>query len=216
MLETLISSRIRRTLLEYILGHPADRFYLRGLAKELALPVSPLRRELKRLEHAGLLRTDQEANILFYHVNTICPMFTQLQQASQRIEAPSPATAPERVRSAEFGVRSERHSELHIPNSALGRFRIPHSTLGWWRSPLSTPALMGATAVGMALMLVMAGLFYFAMTEKRFASQLATRKASVTVVTPAAEASGTMRGSRWQIVPGSFGGFSSGASNESY
>ena len=55
MLETLISSRIRRALFEYILTHPSERFYLRGLAKSLGLSVSPLRREIKRLEHSGML-----------------------------------------------------------------------------------------------------------------------------------------------------------------
>jgi hypothetical protein len=40
----------------------------------------------------------------------------------------------------------------------------------------------------------------------------------VTVVVPpaATSASGAMRGSRYQVVPGGFGGFSSGAGNESY
>ena len=57
MLETFISSRIRRALFEYILCHAGERFYLRGVAKELSLSISPLRRELKRLEQAGMLRT---------------------------------------------------------------------------------------------------------------------------------------------------------------
>jgi len=80
VLEPLISSRIRRTLLEHILTHPDERFYLRGLARELSLAVSPVRRELKRLEQLGMLKTYEEANVRFYVVDQTCPLFVQLKQ----------------------------------------------------------------------------------------------------------------------------------------
>jgi hypothetical protein len=90
-----------------------------------------------------------------------------------------------------------------------------------WRSPLSGPALLGAAGAGVALLLIIAGLLYVSVTQQRLASQasraLATRRAEVTVVVPPVpSSSGAMRGSRWQIVPGGFGGFSSGASDDSY
>ena len=91
MLEALVAPRIRRTLFEYLLTHPADRFYLRGLAKELQLSISPLRRELKRLERAGMLRAIQEGNILFYTVNADSPAFLQLRQAGRLTESPAPS-----------------------------------------------------------------------------------------------------------------------------
>ena len=101
MLEALISSRIRRTLFEYLLAHPTDRFYLRGLAKDLSLSVSPLRRELKRLEHSGMLKAVQEGNMLFYTVDTNSPTFLELARvtltvpsafmAERATEAPSEA-----------------------------------------------------------------------------------------------------------------------------
>lgn len=81
MFEPLISSRIRRSLVDYLLTHPNDKFYLRGLAKELNLSVSPLRRELKKLQQAGLLTSFHEANILYYVVNAASPLLHQLQQA---------------------------------------------------------------------------------------------------------------------------------------
>ena len=80
---------------------------------------------------------------------------------------------------------------------------------------------MGAAVAGMVLMLIMASLFYISMTNDRLASTvrqgLTTRQADVTVITPPASSpSGVMRGNRWHLVPGGFGGFSSGANNESY
>ncbi|MBI3319782.1 MAG: hypothetical protein HYZ89_04265, partial [Candidatus Omnitrophica bacterium] len=62
MLEMLVSSKIRRTLLRHLLTHPSRRFYLSGLARELNLTISPLRRELKRFEGLGLLKSLKEAN----------------------------------------------------------------------------------------------------------------------------------------------------------
>ena len=45
--------------------------------------------------------------------------------------------------------------------------------------------------------------------------QVAVRKAEMTVIVPNAVVSGVMRGSRWQVTPGGFGGFSSGGNAES-
>lgn len=193
MLETLISSRIRRSLFEHILTHPAERFYLRGLAKELGLSISPLRRELKRLEQAGMLKAVQEGNMLFYTINTASPGFFQLQQVSRQAKAPSAAPVP-----ALDAVR-----EASVARGA--------------RRPVSAPFLVG-TAAGLTVLLIVAGLLYLGAANSRVISEtartLATRKAEVTVVVPQPSASGTMRGDRWQIVPGGFGGFSSSDANQ--
>ena len=177
MLEALVSSRIRRALLEYILAHPTDRFYLRGLAKQLGLAVSPLRRELKRLQRSGMLTATPEANLLFYKVNTTSPAFLELRQAT--VPVVSVQAEPPQV-------------------------RVQQSP---WRSPI----LAWATAVGLALMLLI--------VMSRVSHPGPASKTQVTILVPPHGAiSGTMRGGRWQVVPGGFGGFSSGSSatQESY
>ena len=204
MLETFVSSKIRRVLLEYILTHPTDRFYLRGLAKELNLTVSPLRRELKRLERSGMLIATPEANILFYTVKTASPAFLELRRVGLVAVEPGPTTAP-----------------VSAP--------VPQPSL---RGPI----LVGAATVGLALLLVVTSVSYLSTTNQRLMSQasrsLTVRKAEVTLVVPPApammmggpgqpSAPGTMKGGRWQVVPGGFGGFSSasnsaGATQESY
>ena len=216
MLEALISSRIRRTLFEYLLTHPTQYFYLRGLAKELNLTISPLRRELAKLEQSGVLVVVQEANIRFYRVNTESPVYRQLRQAFYSSPAPKPqlAVAPAPIQFA--GAPSDSVTiEPSEPPGQPAPAPAPRP-----RSPLQGPALVGAAVVGMALMLIVASLLYLTMTNDRLASTvrhaLTTQKADVTVITPPSAASGTMRGHRWQLVPGGFGGFSSGVSNESY
>ena len=243
MLETLVSSRIRRTLFEHLLLHSGDRFYLRGLAKALQLPVSPLRRELKRLEQAGMLQAVPEGNMLFYTVNTASPRFVQLQhaslpaeasaQAGETTEAPSGARpkADSRMPETEalaLGLSGSIMAEAAASRSpASGLAVMPVGLVSasprpsaLWSSPLGHPVLLGAAVVGMALMAITVSLVYVGMTNHRLASQasrvLSAKKTEVTVVVPQTSASGTMRGSRWHIVPGGFGGFSSASNSESF
>ena len=218
MFEGLVSSRIRRALLEHLLTYPRERFYLRGLAKELGLSVTPLRRELKRLEHSGMLRAFPEGNILFYTVNASSSAFLQLKQAG--------AGEPLADRSALAGPAAVAAAEAPAPAMSprvipLGVISAKSHPAGW-HAPLSVPMTVGVTVAGLILVLISAGFFYLSMTNQRLVSQasrtLATRKAEVTVVVPPSPASsGAMHGRRWRVVPGGFGGFSSGpGESESY
>lgn len=209
MLETLISSRIRRALFEHILTHPSERFYLRGLAKSLQLSVSPLRRELKRLERSGMLQAAQEGNMLFYAVNTQSPSFLQLQQASQT-KAPSPSVPASDAPASGVGLAAQ--ALLEAPRPALRR------SLASWRTPLPGGALIGAAGVGVALLVVVASLLYIRLTDRTLlsgASRALTTQTAEVIIVPQETSSGAMHGSRWRIVPGGFGGFSSSASTNS-
>ena len=205
MLETLVSSRIRRTLLEHMLAHPDERFYLRGLAKLLNLSVSPVRRELLRLEQLGLLRAYDEANVRFYIVNQTCPMFQQLKQAaalpSPSNEAPASATvampsvAPVRV--------MESPSPVATPRSATRARRA----LQPWRDALSVVATIAS------LVAIFGVIVYFGVPKssapQRAPSGARTLQLSPvvpTTVQPQSSTSGEMKSSRWRLMPGSIGG----------
>lgn len=185
-LEPLISSRIRRTLLEHLLAHPAERFYLRGLAKELNLSISPTRRELKRLEAHGLLKASQEANILFYHVDRTSPVFLQLTAA---LRSPS-ATTQEVSDTFRAGQDPVKCQTLPV------------------RRAFSWKLAMEGAALSLIVAGVLAGVAYLAYTNQRLLlvtkQAVLTPKTQVTVVESptASTASGTMRGTRWQLIPG--------------
>ena len=246
MFETFISSRIRRTLFEHLLSHQTDRFYLRGLAKELGLSISPLRRELKRLENSGMLKADQEGNMLFYTVNADSGLLLQLQHVSEpalpgvgpRMPQPQPIPRPIVVpQPAPRPIEAPSASPVECPAptpqsiqvgvvSAAGQPRPRLRQL--LHGPMSHPVLAAATGVGLALMLVVVSLAYMTMTEQRLASSPAgsikVERPQVTIVIPptasaaipTSSSSGVMRGNRWQVIPGGFGGFSAGAADESY
>ena len=196
MLESFVSSRIRRTLLEYLLSHPNERFYLRGLSKDLGLSVSPLRRELKRLEHSGMLKAVPEGNMLFYAVNTTAPAFLQLQ---------SLGTQDTRLKTQEKDIEAlipstqSRVLSLESRVSGLGS--------GQWRPRrLRLPILVGVAGVSVVILLI-----------GGVAHLVNSRQAAITIVMPPVASSGVMQGARWRVVPGGFGGgFSSDTSAESY
>ena len=160
-----------------------------------------------------MLTAVQEGNIRFYTVNTLSPTFCQLQQAGRPSTTAQSAPAEPPAHAIPVGVIAA----APLPPGDRER----QTRWEGWRRPLGTPVLVAATVTGMALVLIVTTLFYHTMTNDRLASAmrhaLTVRPGGVTVVTPApSPTTGVMRGSRWQIVPGAMGGFSSGASNETY
>jgi len=109
MMNSLVSSRIRRTLFGHIVSRPSSRFYLRGIAKELNLTISPLRRELLKLEQAGMLKTSEEGNLRFYQVDQTHPLFLRLKQvaASGLLEVEGTVSQPGPVASTPVQIPSE-------------------------------------------------------------------------------------------------------------
>ena len=200
MFETFVSSRIRRALFEHILSHPAGRFYLRGLAKELSLAVSPVRRELLRLEQLGVLKAYDEANVRFYVVDQTSPQFTQLKQVAASLTVPA-STVPASERNASLVAGSV---EPVVASTVLS-----HRNVERVRKALaprfSLPILVSALSFGLLIVGVFGLSMYWAVTPK---VQVTEREAEP----PAA--SGEMRGARWRVVPGGMGGFSSGATRE--
>jgi hypothetical protein len=79
------------------------------------------------------------------------------------------------------------------------------------------PSFLLATAVSLGVF-VIGAMAYLVLTNQRLLA-VAQRAVMPAPLQPSGPAgvSGTMRGSRWQLLPGSFGGFSSAAeSKESY
>lgn len=245
MLETLVSSKIRRALLEYILTHATTRFYLRGLAKELGVAVSPLRRELKRLEQLGVLKAYDEANIRFYVVEQASPQFAELKSVSTSM-APAPVPQPEPLVSyakAPLSVGGQIPSTMspaggltplggltppvvlsHAKVERLRRASPPRGQWGWQAltRPLSWPVLLGTVSAGLLMVMGLAGIAYLAVTNQRLlalmhqAIGIARPQVAVIESVEARPSSGEMHSSRWRLSPGTMGGFSAGASEESY
>lgn len=212
MLEPIVSSKIRRALLEHLFAHPQERVYLRGLAKQLSLSISPLRRELKRLEQLRVLRAYDEANIRFYVVDQTSPLFAQLQTwcprpAEQRLslggQTPSTPTA--------VGAEGLTPAVAQAP--------VPSRPVVAWQT------IVGAIGLSLFVAVALGGVAYLAYTNQRLLlathETISKTKPALTVsgvsVSAMPGASGQMRSARWTLVPGTMGtGFSTAAQKESY
>jgi len=69
MIEKLVNSKIRLKVLQLFLSHIDDRYYLRELERMLEESLSPLRRQLLKLEAMGILTVEEEANVKYYKLN---------------------------------------------------------------------------------------------------------------------------------------------------
>ena len=235
MFESLVSSRIRRALLEYIVTHPDGRFYLRGLAKELSLSVSPLRRELLRLEGAGVLKADREGNLRFYTVTQTHPLFVQLKQTASSGQtaavpaAESPAVAvatPEECATSE--AVAEEPSEPMVVSAPRAQWPM---ILGGTSLVILACAIAGIAGYLMMQNQQLVGLTSTAVTavhpQATSMTPPAAAESKPAVATPAASSesvfqvadqpasapqarTGEMRSSRWRLMPGRIGGLSSG------
>ena len=69
MIEKIITSKTRVKLLELFLTNIDARYYLRELERKLDESLSPLRRQLLKLEKMGILKAEYEANLKYYRLN---------------------------------------------------------------------------------------------------------------------------------------------------
>jgi predicted nucleotidyltransferase len=75
----LFKSQIRKRLLTLFFTNPEERYYTRQLVNLFNVSVGSLHRELKRLENSGILRTEQEGNLIFYKLNKNHSLFKEIK-----------------------------------------------------------------------------------------------------------------------------------------
>jgi DNA-binding MarR family transcriptional regulator len=90
MLDTFITSRVRRKIIVVYAKYPDFRTHVRGLAKLIKEDAGNIQRELKRLEKIGFLISERQSNTKIYYTNKQFPIFKELQSIvmkSQRVAA---------------------------------------------------------------------------------------------------------------------------------
>lgn len=90
MLDTFITSRVRRKIIVVYAKYPDFKTHVRGLAKLIKEDAGNIQRELKRLEKIGFLISERQSNTKIYYTNKQFPIFKELQSIvlkSQRVAA---------------------------------------------------------------------------------------------------------------------------------
>jgi len=79
MLNNLISSKTRQTLLGAFFVDPEKEHYIRELAGHYHISVGTLHREITRLETSGILTSRKTANIKLFALNKRNPVYEELK-----------------------------------------------------------------------------------------------------------------------------------------
>lgn len=77
-LSDFITSRVRIKLLQVFLSQPQEMFYVRQLTRLTDEEINAVRRELARMQDAGMLKSEKRGNRLYYHFRSSYPFFSEL------------------------------------------------------------------------------------------------------------------------------------------
>ncbi|MCH7730396.1 hypothetical protein IID21_02570 [Patescibacteria group bacterium] len=74
----IITSKVRIKILELFYSNLGEMYHVRGIVRETKEEINAVRRELTRLESAGLLKKEPRGNRLYYWVRRDYPFFGDL------------------------------------------------------------------------------------------------------------------------------------------
>lgn len=66
----IITSKVRVKILDLFFTDVKEMYHVRGIVREIKEEINAVRRELGRLEEAGLLKKENRGNRLYYYLNT--------------------------------------------------------------------------------------------------------------------------------------------------
>ncbi len=75
----IFRSKARQAIFRLYFSNPDKAFYLRGLERELSIPVSMIRKELMSLKKEGIFKSDKKGNLLYYSLNKQYPLFNEFK-----------------------------------------------------------------------------------------------------------------------------------------
>lgn len=78
MLQDFMVSKVRVKLLQTFLDRPEELFYVRQLVRKVGEEINAVRRELQRMEKAGMVKKENRGNRLYYWFNTSYPLYGDL------------------------------------------------------------------------------------------------------------------------------------------
>lgn len=77
-LDDIITSKVRIKILQLFFANPNDMYHVRGIVREVGEEINAVRRELSRLEAAGIVKKESRGNRIYYWVRDDYPMFGDL------------------------------------------------------------------------------------------------------------------------------------------
>jgi|SRR3972149_2076185 len=77
-LSEIITSKVRVKILDLFFSNVREMYHVRGIVREIKEEINAVRRELGKMEQAGLLKKESRGNRLYYFLNTEYHFFEDL------------------------------------------------------------------------------------------------------------------------------------------
>ncbi len=68
--DDIITSKVRVKILDLFFSNLTEMYHVRGIVREIGEEINAVRRELERLEKAGIIRKEPRGNRIYYFVRT--------------------------------------------------------------------------------------------------------------------------------------------------
>lgn len=79
-LQDFMISKVRVKMMELFFNNIEEMYYVREITREIKEEINAVRRELERMLSAGILKSEQRGNRLYYFVNKKYLYFQEIQQ----------------------------------------------------------------------------------------------------------------------------------------
>ena len=77
-LQDFMISRVRVQIMELFFGQPSEMFFVREITRQTHEEINAVRRELDRMLEAGILKSEERGNRLYYYLNRNYTFFPEL------------------------------------------------------------------------------------------------------------------------------------------
>jgi predicted nucleotidyltransferase len=93
LIATALFPKTKRGVLALLFGHPGREFHIREVARSHGLAVPQTRRELQKLESAGLLVRRESGQMILYRANEASPIYDELRRIVMKVLGIGPVLA---------------------------------------------------------------------------------------------------------------------------
>lgn len=133
-LEDIITSKVRVKVLELFFSNLTEMYHVRGIVREIDEEINAVRRELERLEKAGIIKKEPRGNRIYYFVRPDYPGFGDLLSIVSKSTGLGKAINDSRAKlgrisnvmfSGKFARRKPRKKEDEVDVLVVGEVVLP-------------------------------------------------------------------------------------------
>lgn len=133
-LEDIITSKVRVKILDLFYSNLGEMYHVRGIVREVGEEINAVRRELERLENAGILKKEPRGNRIYYFTRPDYPLYGDILAIVSKstglgkllIDSKSKLGKPSYIMfSGKFVRRKPRKKEEEVDILVVGEIVLP-------------------------------------------------------------------------------------------